>query len=422
MSDDFNSIINPQAVPPSTEPSATHRRRTRDTGRPRRAENRRTTARAHDPEPTPERHSRHSHKATGRRGGPRPVRRESTGLRLLDMSLGIVILLVVACLMQLSWMYIGHDLDSIHTQEIVAKTSGFDDKTTAHADTTRIAQPQSGDAPVDGNPQDTQFIGWMYIPKLGDDWKRAIQQGAEGKVLDNMGLGHYPQTVMPGGKGNTAYAGHRAPGDLGYADRLEAGDPIVIQTNDHWYVYQVTGRWLTTKEHVEVLDSEEGKQWLTLTTCDPMFATEDVPDRMIVRAQFMYWANVGDGMPKELVKDTGSPARSVRATVSRTVRDVSKRAPMSIVLFGVSAVFWLLFLGVCWLLWHRDRERRSPSWNVMVALWRLQCGPLVLRVLSAGFMWAALLFAEWAWFAPVFAGWLAVLQPWWDGLRASMPF
>lgn len=34
---------------------------------------------------------------------------------------------------------------------------------------------------------------------------------------------------MPGAVGNSAYAGHRTGGDLGYIDRLQTGDAIVIQ-------------------------------------------------------------------------------------------------------------------------------------------------------------------------------------------------
>lgn len=350
-----------------------------------------------------------------RRGARNTVRHVSVGAHILELCTGVIYLLLIICLMQLGWMYGGRSLDSIHTQEMSAKTVGFNDKT-AKTTTDRIAQPQTGDAPVDGQPADKQFVGWMYIPRLGDDWKRAIQQGTETTVLDNMGLGHYPQTVMPGGNGNTSYAGHRAPGDLGYADRLETGDAIVIQTNDHWYVYQVTDSWLTTKEHTEVLNSEESKQWLTLTTCDPLFATETTPDRLIIRARFAYWANTTDGLPKELAKDTGTPAKAARAKVSQTIRDVSKSVPVSRALFAVAGGFWLLFAGICWLVWRGDRERRTPSWNVLVLSWHVQCGPVVLRALAFLFLWSALLFAEWAWLAPSFARWLDVLQPWWDSL------
>lgn len=51
---------------------------------------------------------------------------------------------------------------------------------------------------------------------------------------------------MPGSIGNSSYAGHRTPGDLGPADTLKPGDPIIIQTADHWYVYEMQSSWMTT--------------------------------------------------------------------------------------------------------------------------------------------------------------------------------
>lgn len=140
---------------------------------------------------------------------------------VLQCSIGIIFTIVIILIAQIGWMFFGHDLDSIHTQ--VANSKRVSLNQNIDLDTTRIAKPQSGEVPVDGTPTHTQVIGWMYIPKIESGWKRAIQQGTDQIVLDNQGIGHYEQTVMPGAVGNSAYAGHRTGGDLGYIDRLQTG-------------------------------------------------------------------------------------------------------------------------------------------------------------------------------------------------------
>ena len=289
------------------------------------------------------------------RHGSRPANTVSTGEHVLQCSIGIIFTIVIILIAQIGWMFFGHDLDSIHTQ--VANSKRVSLNQNIDLDTTRIAKPQAGEVPVDGTPTHAQVIGWMYIPKIEFGWKRAIQQGTDQIVLDNQGIGHYEQTVMPGAVGNSAYAGHRTGGDLGYIDRLQTGDAIVIQTAEHWYVYKMTEGWVTTPTDVSVLNNDGANpdsRELTLTTCHPMsvWADQSIKHRYIVRAQFSYWANVSDGIPAELSTANGNIVQKAGYKWQKTVRTVSAYAPASMMFAVILLVAWMVMNGLCWLLWR----------------------------------------------------------------------
>ena len=86
----------------------------------------------------------------------------------------------------------------------------------------------------------------MHIPKL--DVIVPIAEGiSKTKVLDHGMVGHYGkdsiETAMPSAKtGNFAVAGHRnTHGEpFRYINRLQPGDPIVVETQDTYYVYKMT--------------------------------------------------------------------------------------------------------------------------------------------------------------------------------------
>lgn len=354
------------------------------------------------------------HNARNRR---KPANDPPAGARVIQAVYSLLFLLVAIGVMHLGWMYGGNSLDTIRTQETIARNAGFKDvgAATEMVATSRIATGHRSNVPVEsGSLTEGGFVGWMYIPRFGADWKRAVQQGTDKVVLDNMGLGHYPDTAMPGSVGNSSYAGHRAPGDLGYADQLKAGDPIIIQTKNHWYVYQVEKTWVTHMSDVGVLDAPGGgARMLTLTTCDPMFSPTPATERLIVRASFAYWADVSDGVPRDLARyvEKTTPVKSAVATIDRSVRTLSRYAPVSNVLCVAFAAVWLILLGVCWMVWRSSRPARVRSGNVFVLLWRLQCGPAGVRVVLFVLMWIAVLFGVWAWVSPWLDGLLNMASP-----------
>ena len=89
----------------------------------------------------------------------------------------------------------------------------------------------------------------IRIPRFGHDYVRPILQGVDLDILDR-GVGHYPESVKPGEVGNFAVAGHRVT----YAKpfnkiaELKAGDAIVVETRDTWYVYRVQRHTVVTPD------------------------------------------------------------------------------------------------------------------------------------------------------------------------------
>jgi sortase A len=150
------------------------------------------------------------------------------------------------------------------------------------------------DRPTNGaavQPISTDVFGIMRIPRLGGDWQKPI---IEGVTMDDLarGVGHYPDTAMPGVIGNFAVAGHRVThgGPFRDLDRLRKGDPISVQIRDTVYVYRVRGIKIVTPDRTDVLfpvprqfGVDPVEPLLTLTTCHPKYSARE---RLIVVAEF----------------------------------------------------------------------------------------------------------------------------------------
>ncbi|MFJ8667959.1 class E sortase [Streptomyces sp. NPDC093600] len=157
-----------------------------------------------------------------------------------------------------------------------------------------------------------QGFGIMYIPKL--DVVVPIGEGVDKtKVLDRGMVGHYAEgtlkTAMPSDKqGNFALAGHRnTHGEpFRYINQLQPGDPIVVETQDAYYTYEMT-RLLpqTPPSNVAVIDAvPKGSgftgpgRYITLTTCTPEFTSTY---RMIVWGKMVEERPRSKGKPDALV-------------------------------------------------------------------------------------------------------------------------
>lgn len=99
------------------------------------------------------------------------------------------------------------------------------------------------------------------------------------------GPGHYPETPLPGDKGNSAIAGHRTTHGHVFKrlDELVPGDEIVTYTAERRAVYKVTGVRPVSPEDVSVVDPVDGNR-LTLTTCHPEGSAKQ---RLIVTAEMV---------------------------------------------------------------------------------------------------------------------------------------
>ncbi|MET9433481.1 class E sortase [Streptomyces sp. NPDC006551] len=157
-----------------------------------------------------------------------------------------------------------------------------------------------------------QGFAIMYIPKL--DVVAPIAEGiSKPKVLDRGMVGHYAdgtlKTAMPSDKqGNFAVAGHRnTHGEpFRYINQLEPGDPIVVETQDAYYTYEMTSILpQTVPSNVAVIDPvPKGSgftapgRYITLTTCTPEFTSTY---RMIVWGKMVEERPRSKGKPDALV-------------------------------------------------------------------------------------------------------------------------
>lgn len=137
-------------------------------------------------------------------------------------------------------------------------------------------------------PEAGQPLALLRIPRFGADWEKPIVEGVAADDLAR-GIGHYPQTQLPGQPGNFAIAGHRVTHGSPFRKLLELqrGDQIVVETAAAVYTYELDGspRDLTVKPSDGwVLDPVPGKSIaptrsiITLTTCQDLFHS---PDRSV---------------------------------------------------------------------------------------------------------------------------------------------
>ncbi|NEC08736.1 class E sortase, partial [Streptomyces sp. SID7909] len=148
-----------------------------------------------------------------------------------------------------------------------------------------------------------QGFAIIHIPKL--DVVTPIAEGtSKEKVLDRGMVGHYSEkplkTAMPSAKeGNFALAGHRnTHGEpFRYINRLKPGDPIVVETREAYYTYEMTSELAqTSPSNVSVIapvPEQSGftkpGRYITLTTCTPEFTSTY---RLIV------WGKMVDERPR----------------------------------------------------------------------------------------------------------------------------
>jgi sortase A len=249
--------------------------------------------------------ARHAPRAGRRRGGASSV----VGvLGELLITLGVVLGLFVVW--QLWWTDVQAGRE--HAQ-ILASLDWPEPPAVEPAAESEGLQPHEGEPPVIAVPPEGTVFGKLYVPRFGDEYVQPIAEGVDkATILDRIGIGHYPGTAMPGDLGNFATAGHRTTYGKPYhrIAELEKGDPLVVRTEETWYVYRVTDSQIVYPWEVEVISPVPGIQpgeplpelterYMTLTACHPMYSAAQ---RFIVHAEFDYWAPVEDGVPPELVE------------------------------------------------------------------------------------------------------------------------
>lgn len=142
----------------------------------------------------------------------------------------------------------------------------------------------------------------LRIPRFGADYARPVLQGTDHETL-RKGVGHYPDTALPGLIGNFAVAGHRTTygAPFNNIDLLQKGDIIVVETKTNYIVYAVDRHVIVTPDHVEVVDpvpQQPGvvptEAWMTMTTCHPKFSARQ---RYVVFSKLVTSIPRANGLP-----------------------------------------------------------------------------------------------------------------------------
>jgi len=153
-----------------------------------------------------------------------------------------------------------------------------------------------------------QIFGRMYVPRFGTSWTRLIAEGTRWHpVLNEIGVGHYVGTAMPGEVGNFAVAAHR--GGFGGAfkeiHRLTTGDKVFVETRNFWYVYKYLQTKIVNPNDTTVINAVPpelngavaGSRYMTMTSCTPIYVNTQ---RIIVWLELDRVIPIKNGPPQEL--------------------------------------------------------------------------------------------------------------------------
>lgn len=230
--------------------------------------------------------------------------------------------------------------------------------TTANSPSTPAGPPATAPpqtAPDIAPPRSGEPIGTLSIPALGLSEFYFVQ--GVGVPELKRGAGHYPQTPLPGQKGNAAIAGHRTTygAPLHNVDDLVDGDEIIVTTLQGEFRYRVADISIVKPSDVSVLD-DKGDDRLTLTACEPKYGATE---RIIVAATM-----VGNPVPKLPGQDKAAAAAAAAGPVE-TTNAIDEFATEPVLTFP--GAFWGLACAALWLLvrllaWGGRRRGRLWRW------------------------------------------------------------
>ena len=137
--------------------------------------------------------------------------------------------------------------------------------------------------------EEGSLVGRVEIPRLGVS--AIVLEGVEPKTL-RRGVGHIPDTPLPGGTGNVGIAAHRDSFFRALRD-IRKNDIIRVKTLKGSFRYRVEWTDVVKPEDTDVLDDDAAPE-LTLVTCYPFNYVGSAPNRFIVRARQVQDAGGGE--------------------------------------------------------------------------------------------------------------------------------
>jgi sortase A len=200
-------------------------------------------------------------------------------------------------------------------------------------------------------PEPGQPVGRIRIPAIEVD--KIVVQGVSLLELKS-GPGHFPETPLPGQRGNAAIAGHRTTYGAPFhrLDELQPGDEIFVETVQGEFRYEVLDppHLIVVPTDVWVLDKDEDHpNMLTLAACHPKYSARE---RIVVRAEL-----AGD---QEALPATPTPRQEAAGTPGPSTLDDIDGEEVAI----WPAVLLGLLCGAIWLVaWAVGRWWRPlPSY------------------------------------------------------------
>ena len=195
----------------------------------------------------------------------------------LLITVGVVLLLFVAY--QLWWTNVVADRSA--DQQAIALQDSWSRPPSAQGAGEEVQEDQEGDG-KQARPKLGDAFALMYIPRLSDKvWGMPVLESVELPDLAR-GIGHYPETQLPGQKGNFAVAAHRATNGEPFrdVDRLQVGDKVYVEVRDSWFEYTLKRDQIVSPQDGWVIDPVPGEpganpveRLITLTTCNPRWAS-----------------------------------------------------------------------------------------------------------------------------------------------------
>lgn len=164
-------------------------------------------------------------------------------------------------------------------------------------------------------PAETEQMGLMHIPRFGTEYVKGIYGGtSRARTLDQLGIGVYKDSKMPGEVGNFSMAGHRTTWGKPFnqIDKLQLNDAIVVETPDGWFTYRFRTLEYVKPSQTDVLldvpqvpGAQTGERYITLTACSPLYS---LAERIVAYGVYESFQPRAEGPPKALTDPPPPPA------------------------------------------------------------------------------------------------------------------
>lgn len=225
------------------------------------------------------------------------VRTVIRGLGQLLITAGVVVLLFCVYELWGTGLYTSQQQTKI-TQQLQKQWADPVPRASPGTGSSASADPLA--APTNG-----EGIAIIRIPKLGRDYAYTVVEGVDRESLKK-GPGHLPDSAQPGALGNFVVSGHRTTylAPFNRVDELQTGDPIVVETRDTWFTYEVTQKLIVLPTAYEVTYPVPGdrtatptEHLITLTTCNPKYSATQ---RLVLHGKLVLATPKADGLPPAL--------------------------------------------------------------------------------------------------------------------------